>query len=70
MNLEPFRDAAYLKDFFRAVHSRVYSQKHSALYLVLNYFFEPIYGEGGVKREIKPSQSKLCIEFVKYLQQE
>lgn len=50
MNLEPIRDAAYLKDFFRAVHSRVYSQKHSVLYLVLNYFFEPSYGEGLFKR--------------------
>jgi hypothetical protein len=25
MNLDPIRDAAYLKDFFRAIHSRIYA---------------------------------------------
>jgi hypothetical protein len=70
MNLDPARDAAYLTGFFQAVHGKVFSEKHSILYMVLNYFFEPNYSEGPGKRQIKPSNSKICREFVKYLQTE
>ena len=60
MNLEPRRDAVYLKQFFTAVFTKIYSEKHSVLFMVLNYFFEPVYSpRTNGERQISQPQSKL-----------
>lgn len=42
-NLEPARDSKYIRELFDAILSKVYSENHSVLFMVLNYFFEPSY---------------------------
>jgi len=44
-NAHPTRDYIYLTNLFRAVLDGLSNAKYSLLYLVLNYFFQPVYGE-------------------------
>ncbi len=42
-SLEHERDKAYLKAFFRAVHSKLNKPSHSSLFMIFNAFIEPNY---------------------------
>jgi hypothetical protein len=68
-NTQSERDKEYLNDFFAAVIEAVQKESHSILFLVLNYFLEPVCGEKtqqGV-RDLKGSRSRLGRYFVDYL---
>ncbi len=68
MNFEKKRDADYLNNLFEAIYKRIYSKKHSPLFMVLNYFFEPNYGAKIFdSRVVEPSKCRLCLEFVQFL---